>query len=102
MQDPREIGCDVLVVGTGAGGMATAITARRQGLDVLVVEKEAVFGGSTALSGGWLWVPCNPLAERAGIADSREAARRYVETEAGRYFDARRVDAFLEHANRQW
>ena len=44
---------DVLIVGTGASGMATAITAASHGLKVLVVEKEPKFGGTTARSGGW-------------------------------------------------
>lgn len=46
--------CDVLVIGAGAGGLATAIVAKKQGLDVIVVEKEAFFGGTTAFSGGVL------------------------------------------------
>lgn len=89
--------CDVLVVGSGAGGMATAIVAKKRGLRVLVVEKQPVFGGSTALSGGWMWVPCSPLAERAGIEDSKAEARRYLQYEAGNHFDARRIDAFLDN-----
>src|SRR5689334_21102794 len=48
--------CDVLVVGSGAGGLATAVAAAHRGLDVLVVEKEPVFGGTTARSGGWMWI----------------------------------------------
>ncbi|MGB8974297.1 MAG: FAD-dependent oxidoreductase, partial [Pseudomonas capeferrum] len=48
--------CDVLVVGAGAGGLATAITAKKHGLDVIVIEKADCFGGTTAFSGGVLWV----------------------------------------------
>jgi succinate dehydrogenase/fumarate reductase flavoprotein subunit len=51
------IECDVLVVGTGASGMSTAVTAAAQGLKVIVAEKESLFGGTTARSGGWLWFP---------------------------------------------
>ena len=58
----ESLSVDVLVVGTGASGMATAITAASQGLKVLVVEKEARFGGTTARSGGWLWIPGTRLA----------------------------------------
>ncbi|MCL6607864.1 MAG: FAD-dependent oxidoreductase [Geminicoccaceae bacterium] len=87
---------DLLVAGSGAGGMAAALTARLAGLDVLVVEKEPLVGGTTARSGGWLWIPCSPHARRAGIADSKEAARRYLQHEAGNHFDAARVEAFLE------
>lgn len=89
--------CDVLVVGTGAGGLSAAVTARKLGLDVLLVEKDAVFGGTTARSGGWLWIPCSPPARREGVADSIEAARTYLRHEAGNHFDADRVDAFLRH-----
>ena len=59
--------CDVLVVGSGAAGMAAAVTARHRGLDVLIVEKEPRFGGTTARSGGWLWIPGTSLARAFGI-----------------------------------
>jgi succinate dehydrogenase/fumarate reductase flavoprotein subunit len=49
--------CDVLVVGSGAAGMAAAITASHRGLNVLIAEKEPRVGGTTARSGGWLWIP---------------------------------------------
>ena len=58
--------CDVLVVGSGAAGMAAAVTARHRGLDVLIVEKEPRFGGTTARSGGWLWIPGTSLARAFG------------------------------------
>ncbi len=87
--------CDVLVVGAGAGGLSAAVTARKLGLDVLLVEKDAFYGGTTARSGGWLWIPCSPHARREGVADSIEAARTYLRHEAGNHFDAERVDAFL-------
>jgi len=86
---------DTLVVGSGAGGLAAAVTARLGGLDVIVVEKEPLFGGASARSGGWLWIPCNPHAREAGIADSPAEARRYLQHEAANHFDGERVDAFL-------
>ncbi len=92
--------CDLLVIGSGAGGMSAAITAKLHGLDVLVVEKEAVYGGTTARSGGWLWIPGNPLAKREGFEDSAERGRTYLQHEAGNHFDAARVDAFLENGPR--
>jgi succinate dehydrogenase/fumarate reductase flavoprotein subunit len=100
MENPPQVECDVLVIGSGASGMAAAITARHHGLDVLVVEKAALFGGTTAVSGGWLWVPGNPLAAAQGIADDRDAARTYLRQEAGEHFDGARVDAFLRNAPR--
>ncbi len=53
MKPTKTVTCDVLVVGSGAGGLATALTARHHGLEVIVAEKESVFGGTTARSGGW-------------------------------------------------
>lgn len=87
--------CDVLVAGSGASGMSAAITARYRGLDVLIVEKEPRFGGTTARSGGWLWIPGTSLAKAYGIEETPEQARTYLRHEAGNNFDAARVDAFL-------
>ncbi|MFE0013418.1 FAD-dependent oxidoreductase [Mesorhizobium sp. NPDC059054] len=88
--------CDLLVIGSGAAGMAAAISASHHGLNPVIVEKADVFGGSTAVSGGAIWVPCNPLMQAAGMADSREAARTYIRGESGNRFNAELVDAFLE------
>ena len=93
----ESLSVDVLVVGTGASGMATAITAASQGLKVLVVEKEARFGGTTARSGGWLWIPGTRLAKEQGIQEPAGAARTYLQHEATTHFDPARVDAFLEY-----
>src|SRR5436309_7102405 len=87
--------CDVLVAGSGCSGMSAAITARSRGLDVLIVEKEPRFGGTTARSGGWLWIPGTSLARAWGITESPEQAKTYLRHEAGNSFDAARVDAFL-------
>ena len=86
---------DVLVVGSGASGMAAAITAAHLGQKVLVVEKQPQFGGTTARSGGWLWVPGTHLATQQGLHEPPGAARAYLQHEAGASFDAPRVDAFL-------
>ncbi|MDQ7971124.1 MAG: FAD-dependent oxidoreductase [Rhodocyclaceae bacterium] len=88
--------CDVLVIGSGAGGLSTAITARKNGLNVVVVEKEPVFGGTTAFSGGVLWIPMSSTARKAGYADTREAVIRYMKAETGRWYDAPSVEAFIE------
>ncbi|MBN9011457.1 MAG: FAD-dependent oxidoreductase [Rhizobiales bacterium] len=87
--------CDVLVVGSGAAGMSAAVTAAHRGLKVLIVEKEQRFGGTTARSGGWLWIPGTSLARAWGINEAPDAARTYLRHEAGNNFDAARVDAFL-------
>ena len=93
--EPQTEEVDLLVVGTGASGMAAALTAAHRGLKVLVVDKQPQFGGTTARSGGWLWVPGTHLATGQGITEPPGAARRYLQHEAGTHFDARRVDAFL-------
>ena len=87
--------CDVLVLGSGAGGLAAAVTAAARGLRVIVAEKEAVFGGTTAWSGGWMWIPRNPLATRAGIREDIDAPRTYLKHELGAHYDADKVDALL-------
>lgn len=93
----EERSVDVLVVGTGASGMSAAITAAEHGLKVLVVEKEPRFGGTTARSGGWLWIPGTRLATEQGIREPAGAAKAYLKHEATTHFNEKRVDAFLEN-----
>ena len=62
---------DLIIVGSGAGALVAAVTAKAAGLQPLLIEKTELIGGSTALSGGILWLPNNPLMAREGIADSR-------------------------------
>ena len=97
---PRDVVCDVLVIGSGAGGLSAAVTARHHGLDVILAEKAPVFGGVTARSGGWIWMPCHPFQQAIGITDSRDEAERYLLHEAGEHYDAERIDAFLTHGPR--
>jgi 3-oxosteroid 1-dehydrogenase len=69
---------DVLVIGSGGGGMTAALTADASGLDALVVEKSSRFGGSTALSGGGIWVPGAPVQRRAGYTLDPDAVVGYL------------------------
>ncbi|TLK56605.1 FAD-dependent oxidoreductase [Glutamicibacter sp. V16R2B1] len=87
---------DVLVIGSGAGGMAAAVTAAYHGLKVLVVEKATVCGGATSFSGGWAWTPGNPLAKADGVDEDRELFRSYLRGRLGDNYDSERVEAFLE------
>ncbi len=86
---------DVVVVGSGAGGLGTALTAAIKGLDVLVLEKDSVYGGTTALSGGVLWVPGNGKFPE-GEAPAGRDPEDYLRHEAGNSFDQARVRAFLD------
>jgi len=70
---------DVLVVGSGGGGLVAALTAAAAGREVLVVEKLPTIGGSTAISGGALWIPDNSLLREAGETDSYDAGWAYVD-----------------------
>lgn len=96
----RKIECDVLVAGSGAAGLTTAFTAAQQGLKVIVAEKEAVFGGTTAYSAGVIWIPGNSLAKAAGISDPPQDALRYMQEEAGQHFDAAKAQAYVREAPR--
>jgi len=69
---------DFIVVGSGGGGMMAAILAHDKGQKTLIVEKNTKFGGTTALSGGALWIPNNPLMQRDGVDDSIEQAQTYM------------------------
>ena len=95
MNESQTMECDVLVIGSGAGGLSAAVAAAVRRLDVLLIEKEPFLGGTTAQSGGWLWVPCSPHARRAGIDDTAEKARTYLKHETGSRYDGARSDVFL-------
>lgn len=93
----RVLDCDVLVAGSGAAGFAAAITAAHHGLRVVLAEKAPVFGGTTAWSGGWLWVPMNPLARAAGIEEPVEGPMEYLRHELGNRAGDPRIPVFLRN-----
>ncbi len=74
---------DLLIAGSGGGGMVAALAAIDDGIVPLVVEKQSLVGGSTGLSGGMVWLPNNPLMQRQGIADSRAAGLAYFDDVIG-------------------
>lgn len=88
--------CDVLVIGSGAAGLTTAVTCAHAGLKVVVAEKAEHFGGTTAFSGGVLWIPGNRYGRDQNPDDTKEAARTYLKVEAGNFFDTDAIDAFLD------
>jgi succinate dehydrogenase/fumarate reductase flavoprotein subunit len=94
--------CDLLVIGSGAGGLSAAVTAAWHDLKVIVAEKEPVLGGTTAWSGGWMWTPLSPLAQRAGIVEDLEAPRTYLRHVLGNTYNEAKVNAFLEAARAWW
>ncbi|VTM17601.1 3-oxosteroid 1-dehydrogenase [Raoultella terrigena] len=86
----RHVKVDVLIVGSGAAGLSAAVTAALNGASVLVAEKESVIGGTSAWSGGWLWIPRNPLACEEGIEEDASVPLTYLQHEmAGQPADAR-------------
>jgi 3-oxosteroid 1-dehydrogenase len=88
---------DLVIVGSGGGGMTAALTAHDEGLSALVVEKGKKFGGSTALSGGGIWIPNNPTLKARGHDDSRESIRRYLDLLTEGRVPAARLDAYVDH-----
>ncbi len=89
---------DVVVVGSGAGGMTAALTARAAGARVVLVEKAAKYGGSTALSGGGIWAPNNPTLRRAGKGDDPADVLSYLRAVVGDRVPASRLEMFATAA----
>ncbi|KAF8925591.1 hypothetical protein BGZ47_003170 [Haplosporangium gracile] len=87
---------DVIVVGSGAAGMTAALTAKKRGLIVVIVEKSKYFGGSTSRSGGAIWLPNNSVILGAGVLDSPEQAATYLSQVVGPDVPIERQQAFLE------
>lgn len=96
--ETNNIECDVLVVGSGAGGLAAAVVAAHLGLSVIVAEKAAVLGGTTAVSGGWLWIPNAPHAQKAGKAESIDEVKQYLHSVLGADYQEVMLDRFLRVA----
>jgi len=91
-----ETAVDVLVIGSGAAGLAAALTASIEGLSVLVVEKTEYIGGSTAISGGGIWIPNNNQSEKCGHPDSIAEAKTYLDRVVGNWSSDEMKLAFLE------
>ena len=100
MKPPAEVApdaaYDVVVVGAGGAGMAAALAAARRGLDTLLIEKTGYFGGSTARSGGGVWIPGNYALVDAGEADDPDESKRYLDAIVGDVVPKVRRDTFID------
>lgn len=89
---------DVVVVGSGAGGMTAALCAQSQGLSAVILEKAAVYGGTTAVSGGGIWIPCNDQMPGTGVSDTYEEALTYMKYLTEGEVPQERIEAYLKNA----
>ena len=87
---------DVVVVGSGGAGMTAALAAAKKGLSVVLVEKAPHYGGSTARSGGGVWIPGNSILKRDGVRDTPEAARTYLRSIVGDVVAPERIDTYVD------
>lgn len=92
-----ELTYDVIVLGSGAAGFAAAVTASCRGLKVLLVEKTEAFGGTSAISGGAVWLHDTDQARAAGHCLPAEQMRRYLKEVIGSGYNPPLIDAFIEH-----
>lgn len=92
----REV--DTLVVGSGAGGLMSALVAASNGADVLIVEKASLWGGTSATSGGGIWIPGSDLARAAGFEDNLEDAFRYIRGLSADNVPDANIRAYITHA----
>ncbi len=89
---------DVLVIGTGGAGLAAALAAHQGGAKVTIIEKASKVGGTTAVSGGVLWIPTNHHMREAGIDDSRAEALAYVTRLSDGRSDPKLIELYLDEA----
>jgi len=89
---------DFLVVGSGAGGMTAAIVASELGAQSLVIEKSDRYGGTTALSGGGIWIPNNHHMAQAGIEDCERDALAYLQRVIGSSVSGEKIRAYVREA----
>jgi 3-oxosteroid 1-dehydrogenase len=94
MSSSREV--DLLVVGSGAGGLSAAVVAAHEGLSTLILEKTAFVGGTTAYSAGTCWIPGNRFQRDAGVDGDAERAREYLDTLVGDKAPRDLREAYLE------
>lgn len=89
---------DVLIVGSGAGGLMSALVASHNNAEVLVIEKDALWGGTSATSGGGIWIPASDQAAAAGFNDSTDDAFNYVRKLSADNVPDANIRAFVDNA----
>jgi 3-oxosteroid 1-dehydrogenase len=89
---------DVLIIGSGAGALTAGVTAADGGARVLVVEKSDRYGGTSAMSGGGIWIPASENAKQLGVEDSTEEAYRYMKSMIGDQVADARIRRFVDKA----
>lgn len=89
---------DILVVGSGAGGLLAAITAADRQADVMVIEKSDEYGGTSATSGGGIWIPNSHLAAAAGQQDTPEEAFAYIRSLSASNVPDKNIHAYIRSA----
>ncbi len=98
MSENWDHAVDVLVIGSGAGGLLAALVASENRADVLIVEKEALWGGTSATSGAGIWIPASDQASAAGFADDVEDAFKYVRALSADNVPDANIRAYVENA----
>ncbi len=94
--DTWDLTTDILIIGSGAGALTAALRARDNGADVMVIEKTELLGGTSAMSGGVLWLPNSPLIGAAGGQDSAEEGKRYMKSVINEPELEPSIDAFVD------
>jgi succinate dehydrogenase/fumarate reductase flavoprotein subunit len=89
---------DCVVVGSGAAGMTAAVTAAKAGLRVVLLEATPLFGGTTAFSGGGVWIPANHHQGELDVSDSRAEAITYLKAVLGNFYDVEKIETYLDTA----
>ncbi len=96
METPLPTEVDVVVVGAGGAGMTAALSAKSRGLETVLIEKSAYFGGSTARSGGGVWIPNNYALKAAGQGDDPATSKQYLDSIVGDVVPKIRRDTYLD------
>jgi 3-oxosteroid 1-dehydrogenase len=92
-----ERACDLVVIGSGGAGLTGALVAALGGARVILLEKTELVGGTTAMSGGGIWIPCNPRMADVGVSDTREEALTYLRACTGGQGEDEHLVALVDH-----